>query len=550
MTSSAWTQQQSGIGPPVPRPSTVVTLSCLASALVLIAAFFAIQSARIPIDGMTTYDESTHIFEAGQVRDILEHGSLSDLADYFLSTKVMKGVLYRLWYGAGFLILPFGVDSARTIAVAAACLALLAVYFLARRVAPAGFGDVAGLVAVAAGCLSPLLHTHGRTAMVEPLNLATLVLALFCVVRDRQLGTWPSAILAAIGIVIAFVTKYNHALILVLAIAVDAAIEARRRRGWRPFLPLALALAPLLGLLANPARLKGFAYYVWTIPGGNDPIDPTGWLYPLTLATRTGATTQASLALLVLAAFGAWKSRNSATRVVSLHFAIGACLAQCNDLKLERILVPLTGDLFVLAGLGGVVAWREWSTTNSLAKTAIAAALCLAALVPLNREVFAITPDPMRGFEKWIDEGLAFGAQNPRALWLGGSFDDRVIWNSATLRNRARETNQIESVSKFEYGGTEFFQKSKIDPAALHAGNLDPRALDELLRKYRSLVVLLDPQRNEPRIADRFIDQLWKRIRDSGQYVMARRSLEATVERRPGVLERVRMEFWTRKSAQ
>lgn len=543
------TQQQSGIATTVPPPSVVVTVSCFAAALVLIAAFFAIQSARIPRDGMTTYDEATHLFEAGQVRDILERGSFSELADYFLSTKVMKGVLYRLWYGAGLLVLPFGVDSARTIAVAAACLALLTVYFLARKVAPSGLGDAAGLVAVTAGCLSPLIHSYGRTAMVEPLNLATLVFALFLVVRDRQLGTRSSAVLAAIGIVIAFVTKYNHALILVLAIAVDAAFEARRSRSWRPFLPLALAFAPLLGLLANPARLKGFAYYVWTIPGGNNPIDPTGWLYPLTLLTRIGPTTQASIALLVLAAFGAWRSRNSATRVVSLHFAIGVCLAQCNDLKLERILVPLSGDLFVLAGLGAGIAWREWVATHLRRKAAITTILCAAALVPPSREVFAITPDPMRGFEKWIDEGLAFGAQNPRALWLGGSFDDQVIWNSATLRNRARETNQIESAAKFEYGGTEFFQKSKIDSAALHAGKLDPRVLDELLRKYRSLVVLLDPNRNEPRISDRFIDQVWKRIRDSGQYVMARRSLEANVERRPGVHERVRMEFWTRKSA-
>lgn len=534
-------------------PSRRSTWLCLLAALLLVGGFAWLQSARLPLDGPLSYDEATHLAEGAEIADLME-GDPERLIDHFLTTKVMKGVLYRLWYGAGFLLLAPGIDHGRAIGLLAGCLALLALAFLARAIAPPESKNRCFLVAIVAAVCAPIFHDQLRRAMVEPLNLLTISLAVLAFVIDRKKESVLSAMVAALALIVAVATKYNHALVLLVAIGLDSLIEAwsRRSRPWssrlRPFLPLAIALLPVLAYLASPTRLKSVWYYIWTIPEGGNPVDLTGTTYLSTLASRIAPSTIGNAVALIAVALGALvalRARLPGARLLVLHLSIGLALAQANDLKLERILVPLLGSFFALMALGASFASATIKFTKPwIAPAALVAALLLWALPP-SRALYAIERNPYRATDAWLDEGIRFSAQNPRALWLGGSFGEGMIWNTATVTLRARELGARLPQGSFMFGGVEFFMKSKLDLAAVKGGGADAE-LFRLLEPYRSLVIALDPTTTEPTLLNPLLRNVYARIRASGRYeLVGEPRVLAFPTRGPRPL-RARLEFWTR----
>src|SRR5206468_3070562 len=103
--SKAMTQQQS---PGAGAPSRLLPLLPLLAAIVFIAAFVLLQVKRLPFDAPLTYDEGTHLSEGVEVGDALAARDWPRVARYFLEQRVMKGIIYRLWYGVTFLVLPPG----------------------------------------------------------------------------------------------------------------------------------------------------------------------------------------------------------------------------------------------------------------------------------------------------------------------------------------------------------------------------------------------------------------------------------------------------------
>lgn len=535
-------------------PTTRSTVCCLLFSLLLVAGFAWLQAERLPSDGPLSYDEATHLAEGVEVADLMDQGEPSRLVDHFLKTKVMKGVLYRLWYGAGFTLLAPGADHGRAIGLFAGCLALLVVFFLARALAPPSLANRAGIVALFAALGAPLLHDQLRRAMVEPLNLLTIALALLAFVLDRKRESIATASFAALALLVAVATKYNHALVLLAAIGLDSLLEAwsRRDRPWRhrlrPFLPLLFALLPVFAYLADPTRAKSVWYYIWTIPDGGNPVDLTGSTYAATLASRIAPTTIGNALALVAVALGALaaiKTRLPGGRLVAVHLAIGLALAQANDLKLERILVPLTGSFFALLAVGVAIGSHSLRFTRpALKPISLGFGLLLWALPP-SPSLYAIRPDPYRATDAWLDEGIRFTRANPRALWLGGSFGEGRIWNTATIALRAREIGAPLPPGAFMFGGVEFFQKSKLDLSAVKGGGADAE-LFRLLEPYRSLVVVLDPTTTEPTILNPLIRQVYGRLRASGRYELAeepRTLVFPTAGIRP---LRARFELWVR----
>jgi 4-amino-4-deoxy-L-arabinose transferase-like glycosyltransferase len=538
-----------------PTPSATRSRAVLAllAALALIAVFASRNLDRLPFDAPLRYDEATHLAEGVEVADALESGDRAVLADYFLSKRVMKGIVYRLWYGVGFTLVTPGTDHGRALGIAACCLALLAIFLLARALAQDGWRNATALLAVAFAVGAPILHEHGRRAMVEPINLMTLALALAAFVHDRKRGTVISAIVAALALLLAVATKYNHALVLLIALGGDALWTAfeRRREPWRarlrPFLPFALALLPVVVFLADPKRLNAVAYYIWTIPGGQNPIDFTGALYAKTLLTRFALSVSGSVLLVVLALVGAvvaLRTKTPGARLVALHVAIGLALAQSNDLKLERILVPLTGGIFAFGALGTVAILAKLSTIPLRALASVLlAALWIAKPTP---SVYALVINPYRQVDQFVDAGLDYTLANPPALWLGGDFGDGVILHSGTVRLRARERGLELPPGAFQFGGVEFFQKSRIDFDGLKSGRVSDEAISRVLRPFRSLVVVLDPNSREPAILEAQVRRVFERIKALGEFEREPKPKVLQFDTADNTSFRTRLEFWRR----
>jgi hypothetical protein len=523
----------------------------------IVAAFFAAQVRRLPFDPPLSYDESTHFLEGNEFADLIEAGDTAGMARYFLVDRVMKGILYRVWYGVGFVVVEPEVDAGRTIALVACCFALLTVFLLARALAPPPHRTWYGMLAALLAACSPLLVTHGRQAMVEPINLFTIALALFALIEDKRRRTWPSAVLAAIALLLAFATKYNHAIVLLAAYGADVLFALRERwsRPWRerlrPALPLFLALAPFLVFLANPERIAAVWYYIWTIPGGHNPVDFMRLVYVHTLFERMAPTIAGGVVVLLLAvggAIAAWRTRIVGARLVVLHVAIGLALAQSNDLKLERILMPLTGGYFALAAVGAYFAFARLAAIRrglAVASAAIAAVMWMG--VPPKSPLTIEKSDLRPTLEAWLDEGLEFSTRGVRTLWFGGDFGGGLIWNTATLRMRVAERGLTIPSWRFEYGGPEFFRKSGVDPETVRRGELTDAKLLELLHPYDQLVVVRDPSGAAPAIRDAFIRRIFTQIENTGWYAPVGEARPHAFEQDDGSFLRARIEYWRRR---
>lgn len=478
-------------------------------------AFLWIGLARIPGDGLLRYDEATHVFEGIEVRDAARNGGANALAEVFLEHKVMKGILYRLWFAAAAAVQAPGTDGARRAALVACAAGILALYFLARRLARPGQGDDAGMLAVVFAAAAPLLHTWGRTAMVEPLNFLTVALALAALVRDRQVRSPGSAAVAVSALLLAVFTKYNHALILcaaagldaILAVALDRSSPSLRAR-LRPLLPLALLLPFLCLWFADAERARGFWYYIVTVPGSDDPVSATGSTYAGVLLQRLSSWSGGTALLALCLACGV----RGATRLPLLHVAIGLALAQLNVLKLERILVPLLPSLFAVLGAGGAALA---GLLRARARLGSAAPFLLAGLVALPgwRALALVEPAPLRTLDAVLDASLDLiqsGAPRQRGvLVIGQAFyagQNRLSLPHFAIR--AHERGAPVQPGAIALAGEEFLRRNGLPESALRSGGLDGAAALRLLEPFDALILLQD----QPDALRPFVDPVAARL--------------------------------------
>ncbi|MBK6938820.1 MAG: glycosyltransferase family 39 protein [Planctomycetes bacterium] len=484
--------------------------------LIVIGAFAWLAHTRIPHEQILRYDEATHVFEGMVLRDELARGEYSDFVRRFDEEMTMKGILYRVYFAVAFLITEVGTDSARHAGLFACLVALFLIGRLARELAPDEDKDAAGFFAVLFAATSPLLGYWGRTAMVEPLNLLTLQLALWLCVREQRLRTRAALAWCVVGLVVAFFTKYNHAVILFAAVGLDALLRA-----WKPSgesLPGATRLTPLRPILiagliaaawlAVPRHFHDFVYYIKTVPGGSDPVNLGGWTYAVTLRDRVAAGVVASLFLAACFVAALGRALRARTRLVLLHLGIGLVLAQMNDLKLERILVPLSGDVFVLAGLG---APRLWAFVTRFARGfpgAVGVVFGVLVTTAFGVATFRVETNPLQQLEQVVDAGIDSIRAGKRTLWIGQAFfkgmekhgTPRITASHVMIRARERgidlprTTFEVLSYEQQERLGYETYKgnPSKVTKASV----------DAFVANYDSIVIVYDTPTKEPNLIE------------------------------------------------
>jgi hypothetical protein len=163
-------------------------------------------------------------------------------------------VLGRFWLPGQFFVLGAlgraGLDAALAPQVLGAItfvITLVAVYSLARDLAPEGWGEAAGRGAVAVAGCSPLLLVLSHSALAEPLANALVAFAAAALARRHRVGPRRLVWSGSLAMLLATWVRYEtwaYALAFVLA----AIVLARRREGRRVALgDGAVACLTLLG---------------------------------------------------------------------------------------------------------------------------------------------------------------------------------------------------------------------------------------------------------------------------------------------------------------
>jgi hypothetical protein len=147
--------------------------------------------------------------------------------------------LFRQWnYGKGLsifvnaLLFPWAFDhylwASRALVVAFGLVTLLATMALARRL----FGETAAVVAGALYVLCPFTFLYDRLALTDPPMATFATLALLLAVRLADRPTVPVALLVALCLVLAVLTKATALLLLPLPLGVVLLLAPSSTRAW------------------------------------------------------------------------------------------------------------------------------------------------------------------------------------------------------------------------------------------------------------------------------------------------------------------------------
>ncbi|MBL8766197.1 MAG: glycosyltransferase family 39 protein [Planctomycetes bacterium] len=484
--------------------------------LIVLAAFAWLALARIPHEQILRYDEATHVHEGMVLRDELARGEFGDFVRRFDEQMTMKGILYRVYFAVAFLVSEVGTTSARHAGLIACLVALFLIGRLARELARDEDKDAAGFFAMLFAAASPLLGYWGRTAMVEPLNLLTLQLALWLCVRERRVKTRSALVWSVVGLVVAFFTKYNHAVILFAAVGADALLrvwkpdsaEATGKRRFAPALPLLIAGLIAAAWLASPRHFHDFVYYIKTVPGGSDPVNLGGWTYVITLRDRMGAGVVASLFLGACVVAALPHALRSRARLVLLHLGIGLGLAQMNDLKLERILVPLSGDLFVLAGLGAPRLWAFVTRFVRGMPAFVGVVLGILLATAFGVATFRVETNPLQQLEQVVDRGIDYVRAGQRTLWIGQAFfkgneangTPRITASHVVIRARERGVELPRTA--FELLSYELQERLGYETYKRNADKVTKASVDAFITEFDSIVIVYDAPTKEPNLIE------------------------------------------------
>ena len=264
-------------------------------------------------------------------------------------------------------VLPSALLGVATVAV---------VWWLGRRL----FGPAAGLVAAALLALDDLHITYSRAALVDVSLTFFAMLAILCFCRVMRNGSWAWTVGAGLATGLAWNTKYNGFLPVVVG-ALAVVVVALHTRAWQR-VPGRLGRVALSGLIAAVCYLPWFLHVDASLAGGYGDLvtHQAGYLKGL-----GGWLHGASHQLASWHVFRFW-----GTGLVAVGLAAGAVLA----LVQRRVRLAVLSVVLLVIGLvlgfdyvylAGAVAWvvEGWRTRSGPAWIPAAWVVVLAVLVPL-----------------------------------------------------------------------------------------------------------------------------------------------------------------------
>lgn len=540
-----------------------LTRACLAVALALIAAVAWVELRALPRDGLPMYDEAAHLIEALPFRDRLAARDVAGLAGLIAQADT-KGVVYNLLHGAALLMGGASIAVLRATGVLCLLGGLALLYPLGRLASGPRRDPRVGALAVFFAASCPLLLQWGRSAMVEPLNLALNALALIAVLQDRERRTLLSATLAALALLLAFFAKFNQGVILLGAVAISAALDClsaphpaphsasqpglprTAASRLRALLPLVLAAAALLAWLPFGTHWEGLRHYLTAVKGGGEPVRFDAAFYPRTLAERFAPWAGATLALAVAFVAGLRAALRPGARLLLVHATLGIVLASFNASKRTRLLVPLAPGLLVTAALGVpliVDRLRAWAASVGSARlprrlpALIAGMLAVAYVAPGWPSLADIRVGAPAGLEAVVDAGLELAGGRRPTLWVGSCAvggEPRLSANHVIVR--ALEHDRPDALLPLPY-------LSELTGAALTRNDVP---MSEALRGFVQVIAISDAGPRTPGFSEPIARQAVEALRAGGAFQQtALRTITLPVE--PGAPPRsVSVTLWTR----
>jgi hypothetical protein len=261
------------------RRLNLLAFAAAAILLTVLAAFQAAQlwSFYLAQDRLPQWDMAGHAWGGIELHQALRHG-------HPLHFLRLLNAQDKWPFGFSLLLLPFvwiggdGFAAATMLSLALFTLIPLLFVWAAREVDPGPVGWWAGVLASLLFLASPLLRVFAVLIMREEAGVFFSLLALCCYLRAQRRGDAASWRLAGLAGLALFLVKYNYALILGVALAVNELLRlppdrraalggfaARWLWPWRQGSRSSKAIAILLYLVAICMALKvnlGYAIYV------------------------------------------------------------------------------------------------------------------------------------------------------------------------------------------------------------------------------------------------------------------------------------------------
>jgi hypothetical protein len=277
------------------------------------------------------------------------------------------------------------------------------------------------------------------------------------------------------------------------------------------------------------------------VPGGSDPLNLGGWTYAVTLRDRLGAGVVASIFLAACFLAALPEVLRGRVRLVALHLGVGLALAQANDLKLERILVPLTGDVFVLAGLGAPRLWELVTRFVRGMPAAVGIVLGTLLATAFGVATFRIERNPLRQLERVVDLGIDAIRAGKKTLWIGQAFfkgyerygTPRITASHIVIR--ARERGLDVPRTSFELLSYELQERLGYETYKQNVGNVTKASVDAFVADFDSIVIVYDAPTKDPNLIEAIPRKVAEFVRAHPKFrVAARVDLPLTDIEGPG----------------
>ena len=447
---------------------------------------WANPTAPTPVWG---WDETMHVeLPAVQILLHVQRGEFSDAMDVvhecdrypFVYPLVQAG-----WQGM------VGVgerNAGRLGTVFLGLLVLLAVRLSTQIVRPENRLDAALFVGLAA-ISAPLARRYAPTLFLEVPALVMIACSLSAWISRRQFEPGTKArvrrdLLTGLLIAVTFFTKFNYALLLGIALALDALIEivlARSdRSSWfslmRTGLPLAIGLAwwfvwPLpLGAEVAAEHRSDFVEFVT----GNQHHEMAGWLRRTNWLVGVAAHSFIFVGLIALSAAFLALRRTRTTVTLSLALVAFVVPIVRHPFQLDRFLLPAGLALWVLGGSGAAMFLR--ASPRAFTACALGLGIACANFSVLTTASWVGFPlqeegTPVRDFQEFhVGTTLSlFGA--PASNGLTSDVHNQIMDMIA------------EGVGPEDSVGW-LGQSSEVSPASLHLGLLERGGSAERFLEY------------------------------------------------------------------
>ena len=345
------------------------------------------------------WDEAAHALPGLVMQRYLMHGDLLGFLRY---------VNHQCFYPPGYpailalVFLAFGasVNTARIFSLFALFWSAICVYFLGKELSK-DTGWLIGSIGATLTLTSPVLITWSAMAMLEPFGVLFTSLTLIFYLRALRTKAIPYYILTALGINMAFFTKYNYGVLSILALSISILIEARLKLQdvlSKENLLLAVCIViPLVIWFISPYpnKIIGFLQFLGYVE--DFTLLEHLLFYPRSLATQYSG----SFAISLLLAFSLLASAPLIAKRVDIRTLFIFCwapliIATIHKHKQDRYIITIVPALYALAGYWVSRLFRRLKKANM---PPIVMALLIISALSLASIGWAKLPSKMQEFK-------------------------------------------------------------------------------------------------------------------------------------------------------